>query len=68
MEELKSMFDYTVTPQYLVADKEVVDAGQPPKFRSRERPNTTDSFHKFQQDVSRCVWIKKKKQISFKPV
>ncbi|CAM0141706.1 unnamed protein product [Umbelopsis sp. WA50703] len=50
MEELKSMFDYTVTPQYLVADKEVVDAGQPPKFRSRERPNTTDSFHKFQQD------------------
>lgn len=52
MEELKTMFDYTITPQYLVADKEAVDASQPPKFRSRDRPNTTDSFHKYQQDVS----------------
>jgi hypothetical protein len=52
MEELKRSFDYTVTPQYLVAEKDSVDAGEPPKFRSRDRPNTTDSYHLFQQEVS----------------
>lgn len=57
MEELKRSFDYTITPQYLVAEKQSVDAGQPPKFKSRDRPNTTDSYNKAQQEVKFTVWI-----------
>ncbi|KAH8549002.1 actin family [Umbelopsis sp. PMI_123] len=50
MEELKRSLDYTVSPQYLIAEKEATDPGQPPKFRSKDRPNTTDSYHHFQQE------------------
>jgi hypothetical protein len=51
MEELKRSLDYSVTPQYLIGEKEAADAGQPPKFKSKDRPNTTDSFHQLQQEV-----------------
>ncbi|KAI8820591.1 actin family [Fimicolochytrium jonesii] len=35
-----------VTPQYLVANKQAVDAGQPAKYDLRERPNTRPSYHR----------------------
>ncbi|KAG9295476.1 hypothetical protein G9A89_013505 [Geosiphon pyriformis] len=38
-----------VTPQYLIAKKSFVDPDQRPLFTLRNRPNTTPSFHKFQQ-------------------
>lgn len=56
MEELKRSLDYTVTPQYLISEKESVDPGQPPKFKAKDRPNTTDSFHQLQQEV--CGFVK----------
>ncbi|KAJ3040704.1 Actin-like 6A [Rhizophlyctis rosea] len=36
----------SVVPQYLVKSKTAVDAGQPSQYVPRERPNTTDSFHR----------------------
>ncbi|KAJ3174027.1 Actin-like 6A [Geranomyces variabilis] len=39
-----------VTPQYLVSNKSAVDAGQPPRFDLRERPNTSASYHKLALD------------------
>jgi hypothetical protein len=55
MEELKRSLDYSVTPQYLIGEKESVDPGQPPKFQAKDRPNTTDSYHQLQQEVGRFV-------------
>lgn len=42
----------TVTPQYLVAKKSAVDAGQPAQFEMRDRPNTTESYHRLAVEVS----------------
>ncbi|CAO3674247.1 unnamed protein product [Umbelopsis ramanniana] len=50
MEELKRSLDYSVTPQYLIGEKEAADPGQPPKFQAKDRPNTTDSYHQLQQE------------------
>ncbi|KAJ3054299.1 Actin-like 6A [Rhizophlyctis rosea] len=36
----------SVVPHYLVQSKTAVDAGQPSQYVPRERPNTTDSFHR----------------------
>jgi hypothetical protein len=55
MEELKRSLDYSVTPQYVIGEKESVDPAQPPKFKAKDRPNTTDSFHQLQQEVCRFV-------------
>ncbi|KAI8995928.1 actin family [Gaertneriomyces semiglobifer] len=42
-----------ITPQYLVAKKSAVDAGQPAKCQLRDRPNTSQSFH--EMGVSRVI-------------
>lgn len=52
LELLKSRFDVEVVPQYLVKGKEITTAGQPAKFAARDRPGTTDSFHRLQVMVS----------------
>ena len=38
-------------PHYLVQSKTAVDAGQPSHYVPRERPNTSDSFHKLAVEV-----------------
>ncbi|KAJ3020409.1 Actin-like 6A [Thoreauomyces humboldtii] len=45
----------SVTPQYLVANKSPVDAGEPAKFDLRQRPNTSESYHNLAIEVRRVI-------------
>ncbi|KAI9026279.1 actin family [Hyaloraphidium curvatum] len=53
LELLKSRYELDVVPQYMIKSKEVSTAGMPAKFTTRDRPGTTDSFHRLQ--VMRAV-------------
>ncbi|CAG8472502.1 4464_t:CDS:2 [Cetraspora pellucida] len=41
--------DINVVPHYLIAKKTVVEADQPANVVFRDRPNTTESYHKYMQ-------------------
>jgi hypothetical protein len=44
--------EINVAPHYMIAKKTVVDPDQPANVEYRERPNTTNSYHKYMQMVS----------------
>ncbi|RUP45132.1 actin-domain-containing protein [Jimgerdemannia flammicorona] len=53
-EQFKRDFNIIITPQYLVEKKNFVDVGQPADVKLRDRPGTTESYHRYQQMVS---WV-----------
>ncbi|KAI8143573.1 actin family [Fennellomyces sp. T-0311] len=50
---LKKDTGLDVTPQYKISSKKPVESGQQPQVQTKNRPNTTQSFHDYQ--VSRVV-------------
>ncbi|RUS27496.1 actin family, partial [Jimgerdemannia flammicorona] len=48
-EQFKRDFNIIITPQYLVEKKNFVDVGQPADVKLRDRPGTTESYHRYQQ-------------------
>ncbi|KAI8372732.1 actin family [Radiomyces spectabilis] len=53
LQQLKTEYQYDVTPHYKIASKKHVDSGQAPEVQLRDRPGTTQSYHDYQ--VSRVI-------------
>ncbi|CAG8612262.1 7118_t:CDS:2, partial [Diversispora eburnea] len=49
LQQIQSNPQISVIPHYLIAKKFVVDADKPSNTILRDRPNTTESYHKFMQ-------------------